>query len=150
MGIQLARTRVEYWAVVKFELVKILTVEKTGNSLIRPLLKIDSHKIHMSCIALDNMGYNQDVIWNIWQCNMFCFKNIYFSTRYHHVQLNLIALLRECWSCNLVILNVNGAEVSVCTQQLARSVRFQAPQLLYTPLLHRYFICSYITYQHTI
>jgi hypothetical protein len=61
-GIQLARTRVQYWAVLNSELVKTLTAEKTGNFFICRLLKIDSHKIHMSCTALDNMFYIQDVI----------------------------------------------------------------------------------------
>jgi len=56
-------------------------------------------------------------------------------------------------------LNVIGRAVSVCTQKLAYSVRFQARHLLYTPLFHRYdywylhyISANYVTiaYFHTV
>jgi hypothetical protein len=45
-GIQLVCTRVKYRAAVNSELLITLTVQRTGNFLIRRLLKIDSHVGH--------------------------------------------------------------------------------------------------------
>ena len=44
-GFRLSCTRVQYRAVVNCELVNTLTVEKTGNFLIRILQKTHSHVI---------------------------------------------------------------------------------------------------------
>ena len=47
-GIHLVWTRVRYRAVVNSESVKTLTVEKTGNFLIRRLLKMTFTQSHTS------------------------------------------------------------------------------------------------------
>lgn len=87
------------------------------------------------------MGNTQDAISNVWQWKCSTCTAFFSSTWYHHVQLKMIALLREFSRSNLIIINVTGPQLWVCTQQLAHSVRFQAPHLLYMPLLHRYVYC---------
>jgi len=57
----------------------------------------------------------------------------------------MIELLRESGCYKLFIVNVTGTEDCVCTKQLTYSVGFQAPHLLYTPLLHGYDYC-YLRY----
>jgi hypothetical protein len=122
-GIYLASSMVRYRAVVNSELFHNMTVEKTGDFLIRQWLKTDSHIITHVMYRFKQYGLHS-------RRYLKCLTVKDIQNALLNFQVHDTTILHEISRHNVVILYVIGAQLCVCTQQLAHSVSFQAPHLL--------------------
>jgi hypothetical protein len=81
------------------------------------------------------------IIWATFKTLSEMFDSEYTQNALLSFQVHSTTILHDIWRYNFVILNVIGAHLCVCNQQLVHSFGFQAPHLLYTSLFHRYDCC---------